>query len=220
MGSVIEGGRDLTGQLYMRNRFYDPQSGRFTQEDPIGIAGGLNVYGFGKGDPVSYSDPYGLWPTPVHHEMIATALYTYLNDRELGIVEAASDHVDGPLGQLNSQSYKHSMRAPGQSPQEAIKLRDAFVGRELMQARILEQAGHHDDALEAFGEAAHALMDSTSPYHVDANGNPKEWDVTSPTNVAQHVRGEGNTTPTAAQKAEAIRLVQQSYRAIFDKSNQ
>jgi RHS repeat-associated protein len=51
MGSLIEGGRDLTGQLYMRNRFYDPQSGRFTQEDPIGIAGGLNVYGFAGGDP-------------------------------------------------------------------------------------------------------------------------------------------------------------------------
>jgi RHS repeat-associated protein len=62
MGSLIEGGRDLTGQMYMRNRFYDPQTGRFTQEDPIGIAGGLNVYGFGGGDPVSYSDPYGLCP--------------------------------------------------------------------------------------------------------------------------------------------------------------
>jgi RHS repeat-associated protein len=62
VGSLIEGGRDLTGQMYMRNRFYDPASGRFTQEDPIGIAGGLNVYGFGNGDPVMYSDPYGLCP--------------------------------------------------------------------------------------------------------------------------------------------------------------
>jgi hypothetical protein len=30
------------------------------QADPIGLAGGLNVYGFAAGDPVSYSDPYGL----------------------------------------------------------------------------------------------------------------------------------------------------------------
>jgi hypothetical protein len=57
VGSLIEGGRDLTGQMYMRNRFYDPASGRFTQEDPIGIAGGLNVYGVGGGDPVVYGDP-------------------------------------------------------------------------------------------------------------------------------------------------------------------
>jgi peptidoglycan LD-endopeptidase CwlK len=44
----------------MRNRFYDPQTGRFTQEDPSGIAGGLNLYGFAGGDPVTFSDPYGL----------------------------------------------------------------------------------------------------------------------------------------------------------------
>ena len=68
VGSLIEGGRDLTGQLYMRNRFYDPQSGKFTQEDPIGIAGGLNVYGFASGDPVNYSDPYGLCPEDLRNE--------------------------------------------------------------------------------------------------------------------------------------------------------
>jgi RHS repeat-associated protein len=62
MGTQIDGMRDLTGQMYRRNRYYDPQSGRFTQEDPIGLAGGLNVYGFAAGDPVTYGDPYGLSP--------------------------------------------------------------------------------------------------------------------------------------------------------------
>ncbi len=46
--------------MYMRNRYYDPQTGQFTQMDPIGLAGGLNSYGFAAGDPVTYSDPYGL----------------------------------------------------------------------------------------------------------------------------------------------------------------
>ena len=44
----------------MRNRQYDPATGRFTQEDPIGLAGGLNAYGFANGDPVNFSDPFGL----------------------------------------------------------------------------------------------------------------------------------------------------------------
>jgi hypothetical protein len=44
----------------MRNRYYDPATGQFTQPDPIGIAGGLNSYGFAAGDPVTYADPYGL----------------------------------------------------------------------------------------------------------------------------------------------------------------
>lgn len=64
-GSLISGGRDASGQMYMRNRYYDPASGRFTQEDPIGLAGGLNVYGFAGGDPVNFSDPYGLSPDTV-----------------------------------------------------------------------------------------------------------------------------------------------------------
>ena len=33
-----------------------------TQEDPIGVAGGLNLYGYGAGDPVNNSDPFGLCP--------------------------------------------------------------------------------------------------------------------------------------------------------------
>jgi RHS repeat-associated protein len=65
LGSLMTHKRDASGQLYMRNRYFDPTSGRFTQEDPIGIAGGLNLYGFGGGDPVSYSDPYGLCPQEV-----------------------------------------------------------------------------------------------------------------------------------------------------------
>jgi hypothetical protein len=43
-------------------RFYDSATGRFTQPDPIGLAGGLNTYGFANGDPVNFSDPFGLCP--------------------------------------------------------------------------------------------------------------------------------------------------------------
>src|SRR3712207_1175808 len=61
-GTLLTDGQDGTGQLYRRNRYYDPDAGRFTQEDPIGLAGGMNLYGFAGGDPVNYSDPFGLCP--------------------------------------------------------------------------------------------------------------------------------------------------------------
>lgn len=64
-GGLVDGMRDASGQMYMRNRYYDPATGQFTQTDPIGIAGGLNAYGFAAGDPVSFSDPYGLCPDSV-----------------------------------------------------------------------------------------------------------------------------------------------------------
>jgi RHS repeat-associated protein len=59
-GSLTDEKVDGSGLKYMRNRYYNPVSGTFTQPDPMGIAGGLNAYGFADGDPVSYSDPYGL----------------------------------------------------------------------------------------------------------------------------------------------------------------
>ncbi len=64
VGSLVANGEDGTSLLYRRNRFYDPASGQFTQEDPLGLAGGLNLYGFANGDPVNFSDPFGLCPVP------------------------------------------------------------------------------------------------------------------------------------------------------------
>jgi hypothetical protein len=37
-------------------------TGRWMQEDPIGIAGGENLYQFNGNNPMSYTDPYGLNP--------------------------------------------------------------------------------------------------------------------------------------------------------------
>ncbi len=62
-GEVIGGQTDGSGYQYKRNRSYDARSGLFTQEDPIGQSGGLNAYGFAGGDPVSFSDPFGLCKT-------------------------------------------------------------------------------------------------------------------------------------------------------------
>jgi RHS repeat-associated protein len=61
-GTLLTGKQDATGTLYRRARYYDPQTGRFTQEDPIGLAGGLNLYGYAGGDPVNLSDPAGTCP--------------------------------------------------------------------------------------------------------------------------------------------------------------
>ena len=46
----------------LRKRHYDAHAGQFTQQDPIGLAGGLNLYGFASGDPINQSDPFGLCP--------------------------------------------------------------------------------------------------------------------------------------------------------------
>ncbi|WP_337172376.1 RHS repeat-associated core domain-containing protein [Gemmatimonas aurantiaca] len=59
-GDLLRGPTTTGGPQYLRNRYYDATTGQFTQADPIGLAGGLNLYGFGSGDPVNYRDPMGL----------------------------------------------------------------------------------------------------------------------------------------------------------------
>lgn len=57
-------GRDFdseTGLRFYRARYYDPQSGRFLSEDPFG-AGGISPFAYTDNNPLSWVDPFGLFP--------------------------------------------------------------------------------------------------------------------------------------------------------------
>jgi len=48
-----------TGLHYNRHRYYNPNTGQFTQQDPIGLLGGINNYQYAP-NPVQWVDPLGL----------------------------------------------------------------------------------------------------------------------------------------------------------------
>ncbi|MDQ7247298.1 RHS repeat-associated core domain-containing protein [Dongia sedimenti] len=52
---------DGTGLYYYRARYYNPSWGRFISEDPIGLSGGINQYAYVGGNPISLTDPIGLY---------------------------------------------------------------------------------------------------------------------------------------------------------------
>ena len=68
--STVENNLRLSGQYYDREtgmhynyfRDYDPSTGRYVQSDPIGLAGGSNLYLYANAVPTMYTDPLGLAP--------------------------------------------------------------------------------------------------------------------------------------------------------------
>lgn len=93
--------------------------GPSTQPDPIGLAGGLNLYGYADGDPINKSDPFGLSPACIVAPQVcwagaaavvrgivtvgamAGALYAD-HQTALGRVERSLDIANDHLGQAAS----------------------------------------------------------------------------------------------------------------------
>jgi RHS repeat-associated protein len=48
-----------TGLHYNYHRYYNPKTGRYITADPIGLMGGVNLYGYVGGNPVRWVDPRG-----------------------------------------------------------------------------------------------------------------------------------------------------------------
>jgi RHS repeat-associated protein len=51
---------DGTGLYFYRSRYYSPTLQRFVSEDPIGIAGGINLYAYVSNGPISSKDSFGM----------------------------------------------------------------------------------------------------------------------------------------------------------------
>ena len=96
-----------TGLHFNTFRFYDPDVGRFTTPDPIGLAGGLNTYTYSS-NPISWFDPLGL--TPV----------TFTDSRGLTLtVTGYTDLSHLSPSQLKTVIYMNGPEAPhpfGKSP--------------------------------------------------------------------------------------------------------
>lgn len=50
---------------YYRARYYDPNVGRFLNEDPVRYLGGPNFYAYAQDNPINFADPRGLSPVCV-----------------------------------------------------------------------------------------------------------------------------------------------------------
>ena len=81
-----------TGLYHYRARAYDPATGSFLQEDPLGMHDGVNVVAYVNANPINLSDPYG---TDGVGEMIDNII-SFINENR-GLIAGLIMDLLGPL---------------------------------------------------------------------------------------------------------------------------
>ena len=150
-------GRELdeeTGLYHYRARYYHPDSGRFTTEDPIAFLGGINFYVMTQNSPTNWVDPWGLWRTAGHRTLTTAAMKRAgFSTFDIDIANKANRSVDNVTNWFNDP--EHYMPGTG-------AVAEMFIEKNLNEAVEKALAGDRQGALEALGKGLHPVQDKWS----------------------------------------------------------
>ena len=125
-----------TGLHYNYYRTYDPSTGRYLESDPVGLAAGLNTYGYVSANPLMNIDPFGLteWHGSIHVVSVSPG------------VKPKNSRIPLPIP-LEMTSIRAMFRSPCENGQ---RTRVELVGEDLEIASIspIVYAGSFDVTLD------------------------------------------------------------------------
>jgi RHS repeat-associated protein len=144
---------ESTGLHYNTFRYYDPDIGRFTSQDPIGLSGGMNLYRYVP-NPVAWIDPWG-WVGETVPGYNVYGLYAPGSDTPyyVGITDdlkrRAGEHMDS--GRLTDDAQMKPItedvtygeaRGIEQANIEHYGTKTGTIGSDLKDATTYEQRGN------------------------------------------------------------------------------
>ncbi|WP_288490970.1 RHS repeat-associated core domain-containing protein [uncultured Pantoea sp.] len=133
-----------TGLHYNLFRYYDPQLGRFTVQDPIGLEGGWNLYQYAP-NPNGWVDPLGLSP-------VSPKTILFSQDSINGVFEDGRN-VNGLTHRLiNDPSYINEVE-----PIRKVRMRDLPAN---VQERLLSQGAHKDSVFSLDNRRLYAAKEA------------------------------------------------------------
>ncbi|WP_230200469.1 RHS repeat-associated core domain-containing protein, partial [Serratia marcescens] len=137
---------DESGLHYNLFRYYEPEVGRFTTQDPIGLRGGLNLYQYAP-NPLMWVDPLGLsevtvgrWMGPAEYEkMVSTGKVVQST--------TGTTHVASPanIDAFGKQAKPGTMYVEFEVPERSlIKTNEGWakiVGPDSLEGRLAKRKG-------------------------------------------------------------------------------
>ena len=120
-----------TGLGYWGHRYYSPELGRWLSRDPIGEAGGLNLYEYALSSPQQYIDPLGYaigdWWDPRTYATFGEALWEVVVESP---AEAITEEHRSLEGDRTTMGYGSAVGIMFQNlPANQIAAREAMVAR-------------------------------------------------------------------------------------------
>ena len=210
---------DASGLVYYRGRYLDAASGRFTQRDPIGLAGGIQDYGYVDGNPSNRVDPSGTSASLV--QRVAKAVSYFVSTPTVAAAERTPIAIISRVGSDESD--------------EMNLFRTAFqFGGELLDKRYANRISANVFGVERSADNPRALLfglfDAQLAYERGGNKVPEQeslrplieamakvFSATTPTGAMAFFMAQGSTEKEAAiSVAEAFYGKRDFYRSVIE----